>query len=92
EGLENYEVSYREGDGYIVKEGGCGPRYIKREELEIGEILNYEGIKLRVEEAHKKGCWNCYFKSSRYFYGCVLHICRHDVRKDKKQVNFVLIK
>ena len=55
-------------------------------ERKVGEVFEYEGIKLKVVNTEKFSCFGCYFKSLRDKYW-QQHCMRFD-RKDKKNVIF----
>ena len=55
-------------------------------EREVGEIFEYEGIKLEVVETEDFSCNGCYFLTLRC--GCSKQLCMCYNRKDKKNVIF----
>ena len=58
-------------------------------EREVGEIFEYEGIKLEVVETEDFSCRGCYFLDLRY--KCHQHLCMPCLRKDRKNVVFKLV-
>ena len=58
-------------------------------EREVGEIFEYEGIKLEVVETEDSSCRGCYFLDLRY--KCRQQLCMRFIRKDKKNVVFKLV-
>ena len=59
---------------------------MEKVELKIGEVFEYEGIKLKVIETEDYSCFGCYFKSLRD--KCWQQHCMRFDRKDKKNVIF----
>ena len=55
-------------------------------EREVGEIFEYEGIKLEVVETEDFSCRGCYFLDLRY--KCRQQLCMRFLRKDRKNVVF----
>ena len=55
-------------------------------EREVGEIFEYEGIKLEVIETEDSSCRGCYFLDLRY--KCRQQLCMRCLRKDRKNVIF----
>lgn len=55
-------------------------------EREVGEIFEYEGIKLEVVETEDSSCRGCYFLDLRY--KCRQQLCMRFPRKDRKNVVF----
>lgn len=55
-------------------------------ERKVGEIFEYEGIKLEVVETEDFSCHGCYFLTLRR--ECSKQLCMRYNRKDKKNVVF----
>lgn len=58
-------------------------------ERKIGEIFEYNDIKLKVVETKDWSCRGCYFLALRY--KCHQQLCMRFIRKDKKNVIFQAI-
>lgn len=58
-------------------------------ERKVGEIFEYEGIKLEVVETEDFSCHDCYFLDLRY--KCHQQLCMPCLRKDRKNVVFQLV-
>ncbi len=59
-------------------------------ERSIGEVFDYKGIKLKVEETEKKNCENCHFlKEKNCGEISILGECTGRYRKNKKEVIFI---
>ena len=58
-------------------------------ERKVGEIFEYEGIKLEVVETEDFSCHDCYFLTLRC--ECSQQLCMFYNRKDRKNVVFQLV-
>ena len=58
-------------------------------ERKVGEIFEYESIKLEVVENEEFSCRGCYFLDLRY--KCRQQLCMPFLRKDRKSVVFKLV-
>lgn len=63
------------------------------DKYKIGEIFDYNGIKLVAIIASNYACEGCYFKGDkRCFIESIFTKCSHVFRKDRKNVIFKEIK
>ena len=59
-------------------------------ERSIGEVFDYKGIKLKVEEKKKKNCEGCHFlKEKNCGEISIVGKCSGNYREGKKEVIFV---
>ena len=58
-------------------------------ERKVGEVFEYEGIKLKVEETEDYSCRGCYFLDLGD--KCYDQICMRSERKDRKNVVFTFV-
>lgn len=64
---------------------------MEKKEFKVGEVFNFEDVKLKVEiSEHDGGCWGCYFyvRNDCNDKLCICPCSRFD-RKDNKNVIFV---
>ncbi len=63
------------------------------EERQVGEVFEYDGVKLKVrEKAVFEGCHDCYFNSKPFYFGCIKAVCLYSGRSDGQNVLFEEIK
>lgn len=62
---------------------------IMEEERQIGEVFEYNGVKLKVrKKATFEGCYDCYFNHKLRHLECSKAICLFLQRSDKQNVYF----
>lgn len=62
---------------------------IMEEERQIGEVFEYNGVKLKVrKKAAFEGCCDCYFNYKSRYLECSKAICLFLHRSDKQNVLF----